>query len=577
MIDKPRGPVYSQDYWDIVTSQIRRRPSVVVSMLLLGFLYAVAIFAPFIANDRPLYFNGTDRVAYRKAQREIGLAGRSLADHLEQGPEAFLEARGAASEARFSWASTVKGEADAVDLRVYDLNRQLAPADRALVLRLDEAVKTAARQAKSDPAAAARAAPEIRGLVERVQNELSPAAAGESPVPGRTVRLVPFKAWPALQNLSRGDIYFMTLMAMALLWPLLNRILNGALLKGDRMAIRRARRWKGLAFAIVPLVAALVWSGRGSAFYMSTYKDGLTPGEITAKKVVFAPVPFGLAENNNPESFRPPTWHLESRITPEGYYEFGARSGKFDRATGLPKMAQPVTIKVGEPALNSPLRHPLGTDSLGRDLLTRIIWGGRVSLAVGLVSTILLVIIGTVLGSLAGYYGSWIDVVISRIIEIVQTFPVFFLILIVVAFVGPSIMNIMLAIGLIRWTGVARLVRGEFIRLREQDFVVASRALGVRSARTIFRHVLPNAMGPVLVAATFSVAAGILTESALSFLGFGIQLPIPSWGALLIESRSAEHWWIQIYPGLLIFITVLFYNLFGEGVRDALDPRLKVT
>jgi peptide/nickel transport system permease protein len=223
--------------------------------------------------------------------------------------------------------------------------------------------------------------------------------------------------------------------------------------------------------------------------------------------------------------------------------------------------------------VNSFRRHLLGTDSLGRDLATRLVWGARVSLAVGLVSTVILVLIGTIVGSIAGYYGGKPDMILSRIIEIVQTFPVFFLILITVAFIGP----IMLVIGLVSWTGVARLVRGEYIRLHSQDFVVASRALGVSSARTIFRHVLPNAMGPVLVAATFSVATGILIESSLSFLGFGIKLPIPSWGSLLIESRSAEHWWIQVYPGVLIFLTVLLYNLFGEGVRDALDPRLKVT
>jgi peptide/nickel transport system permease protein len=206
-----------------------------------------------------------------------------------------------------------------------------------------------------------------------------------------------------------------------------------------------------------------------------------------------------------------------------------------------------------------------------------LVWGARISLAVGLVSTMIFVFIGTVIGSIAGYYGGRIDMLISRVIEIFQTFPVFFLILIMVAFVGPSIMNIMIVIGLLSWTGVARLVRGEYIRLRQQDFVVASRALGVSSARTIFRHILPNAMGPVLVAATFGVATGILIESTLSFLGFGIKLPIPSWGSLFIESRSAEHWWIQVYPGVLIFVTVVMYNLFGEGVRDALDPRLKVT
>ncbi len=575
MTDKPDVPVYSQDYWDIVLSQVKRRPTVIISLVLLGFLYAVAIFAPLIANDRPLYFSGTDRVSYRKAQREILLAAGSLADHLEQGAAGFAAERSRAGET-VTWEGTVKREIEAVDLRIRDLERQLAPADRRLLDEFQVAAKAASGLDGGGERAAAAAAT-IRTLSRRVETELVPAAAGEAPVPGRTVALVGYSSWPVIESLGRLDIYFMILMAMAIVWPLVNRLINTLVLRGDRPAIRRARRAKMLAFVVLPVLAAAAWQGKGASFYVSPYKDGLTSGEITAEKIVFTPVPFGLAENNNAESFRPPTWHPDSRITKEGYYESGARSGRFDRATGLPKMAQPVTVRTGEPELNSAWRHPLGTDSLGRDMLARLCWGARVSLAVGLVSTILLVVIGTILGSLAGYYGGWVDMVISRIIEIFQTFPVFFLILIVVAFIGPSILNIMLAIGLIRWTGEARLVRGEFIRLREQDFVVASRALGVRSARTIFRHVLPNALGPVLVAATFSVATGILTESALSFLGFGIQLPIPSWGSLLIESRSAEHWWIQIYPGLLIFITVMLYNLFGEGVRDALDPRLKVT
>jgi peptide/nickel transport system permease protein len=183
------------------------------------------------------------------------------------------------------------------------------------------------------------------------------------------------------------------------------------------------------------------------------------------------------------------------------------------------------------------------------------------------------VVIGTILGALAGYYGGKLDMLISRVIEIFQCFPTFFLILIIVAFIGPSIINIMVVLGVTRWPGVARLVRGEFLRLRSQDFVVASEALGVPRRRTIFRHILPNALGPVLVAATFSVASGIITESALSFLGLGIRAPVPSWGSLLVESSSPEHWWIQIYPGLLIFLTVILYNLLGEGARDALDPR----
>jgi peptide/nickel transport system permease protein len=284
------------------------------------------------------------------------------------------------------------------------------------------------------------------------------------------------------------------------------------------------------------------------------------------------PVAFGLAEINDGEYLRAPTWREEAAMDAEGRY-IVAKGWMGDASSGFKVEQRPVEIRHGEPALNSPLRHLLGTDSLGRDMLARMVWGGRVSLSVGLVSTVFLVLIGTFLGSLAGYYGGRIDMLISRVIEIFQCFPTFFLILIIVAFIGPSILNIMIVLGVTRWPGVARLVRGEFLRLRELDFVVASTALGVPGRRTIFRHILPNALGPVLVAATFSVASGIITESALSFLGLGIEAPVPSWGGLLVESRSPEHWWIQIFPGLLIFVTVILYNLLGEGVRDALDPR----
>ncbi|MDP6954915.1 MAG: ABC transporter permease, partial [Planctomycetota bacterium] len=191
----------------------------------------------------------------------------------------------------------------------------------------------------------------------------------------------------------------------------------------------------------------------------------------------------------------------------------------------------------------------------------------------------LLTILGVIIGSLAGYFGGWVDILIMRTIEVLQSIPAFFLILLVMAFTDPAIIPpifaIVIVIALIRWTGVARLVRGEFLRLREQEFVLAANALGFSSRRTIFRHVLPNAMGPIIVSAAFSVASGILTESAISFLGFGTQAPKASWGSLVNESQSPEHWWIQIFPGLVIFLTVTCYNLAGDAVRDALDPKLK--
>jgi peptide/nickel transport system permease protein len=186
-------------------------------------------------------------------------------------------------------------------------------------------------------------------------------------------------------------------------------------------------------------------------------------------------------------------------------------------------------------------------------------------------------LIGIVLGALAGYYGRWTDSIIMRFVDIMLCFPTFFLILAVIAFLEPSIWNIMIIIGLTGWMGVARLVRAEFLSLRERDFVQAARALGASDARIIFRHLLPNALSPVLVSATLGVAGAILTESALSFLGIGVQPPTPSWGNMLISGKQTlgAAWWLSVFPGLAILVTVLGYNLLGEGIRDALDPRLK--
>jgi peptide/nickel transport system permease protein len=186
-------------------------------------------------------------------------------------------------------------------------------------------------------------------------------------------------------------------------------------------------------------------------------------------------------------------------------------------------------------------------------------------------------LIGVILGALAGYYGGGPDLVISRAVEVMICFPTFFLIITIVAFLPPNIYNIMVAIGITGWTGVARLVRGEFLKLREMQFVEATRALGAADGRTIFRHLLPNALAPVLVVATFGVADAILIESALSFLGFGVPPPTPSWGDILSQSRSYVDfaWWLTIFPGGAIFLTITMYNLVGEGFRDAVDPRLK--
>ena len=221
--------------------------------------------------------------------------------------------------------------------------------------------------------------------------------------------------------------------------------------------------------------------------------------------------------------------------------------------------------------------HPLGTDQLGRDVLSRMLYGARVSLAVGFVSVGIAAAIGIVLGSLAGYHGGTTDAMVMRLVDLMLVFPRFFLLLAVLAFLRPSIWTIMTVIGLTGWMSVARLVRAEFLSLKEREFVLWSQSIGATAFRIIWRHILPNAMGPVLVAMTLGIPAAILTESGLSFLGLGVQPPHATWGNILNEGKDAIEigWWLSVYPGLAILVTVLSYNLLGEGIRDALDPRLR--
>lgn len=222
--------------------------------------------------------------------------------------------------------------------------------------------------------------------------------------------------------------------------------------------------------------------------------------------------------------------------------------------------------------------HWLGTDELGRDVYTRLLYGGRVSLTVGLVAVALYMVIGVTLGAVAGYYGGVVDTVIMRIADVVMIVPLFPLALTMAAALRPSVYNTMLVLGLLGWTGICRLVRGEFLTLRSREYVEAARAIGMPDGRIIFRHILPNALGPVVVAATLGMGSAILSEVGLSFLGFGVQQPVPSWGNMLSAALSLKvlllQPWIWLPPGLLIFVAILALNLVGEGLREALDPRL---
>jgi peptide/nickel transport system permease protein len=329
--------------------------------------------------------------------------------------------------------------------------------------------------------------------------------------------------WPVLSALSMVDVFLLWLVVL-----LAAGLVGMKLLKRDLLASRRLAI--GVLLGVPLLMAVLHRISNPEVFDTLDYKGQIAHGQIETDLALFPPIAYGINED-----------HLIDKFIGPGP------------------------------------RYWMGTDGNGRDLLTRMIWGSRISLSVGFVAVAIYVSIGIFLGALAGYFRGWVDIIISRAIEIMECFPSFFLILAVLAFLQPSMWNIMIVIGITSWTVEARLVRGEFLRLTDQEFVQAARGLGVSKGRIMFRHILPNGLAPVLVAASFGVASAILIESSLSFLGFGISIPIPSWGGILNEAReSFRFWWITLFPGLAIFSTVTAYNLIGEGVRDAIDPRLKL-
>lgn len=235
----------------------------------------------------------------------------------------------------------------------------------------------------------------------------------------------------------------------------------------------------------------------------------------------------------------------------------------------------PDSIDVKSILLAPSSEHIMGTDGLGRDVWSRMLFGARISLLVGIVAVGIATIIGIFLGAIAGFYRGWVDSVIMRLVDVMLSIPTFFLILAVIAFLTPSIWNIMIVIGLTSWMGVTRLVRAEFLSLRNREFVLASQTLGAEDYRLIFKHLLPNSLTPIIVSSVLGVASAVLVESGLSFLGLGVQAPQASWGNILTDGKEYIEfaWWLSLFPGIAILITVLGYNLLGEGLRDALDPR----
>ena len=278
----------------------------------------------------------------------------------------------------------------------------------------------------------------------------------------------------------------------------------------------------------------------------------------------------------NKKPLRPPTWLARYGMLTAGLVLVGGMSLAAILAPLLAPF-DPNAINVDAMLRTPSAAHWLGTDALGRDVLSRILFGARVSLWVGFVAVGISSAIGLVLGLVAGYFGRLTDEIIMRGVDVMLCFPSFFLILAVIAFLEPSLVTIMAVIGLTSWMGVARLVRAETLSLRGRDFVLAAKVAGAGPLRIIFRHILPNALAPVLVSATLGVAGAILVESSLSFLGLGVQPPDASWGNMLLDGKEVLEIapWLSVFPGLAILFTVLGYNLLGESLRDLLDPRLR--
>ena len=494
---------YSPGYFEITMHQFAKNKLAVGGIVVILILFAVACFAPIIANDKPLAIHGT----FPEKYDDLFYALISNASN-------YTNIHQALSEENTPDLATKASTQDRYTHQSFNRLKSHIPDDlQALYNKVQQDFFKSIKAADYNTALDT-----IREFEETFYLEES--------------QINPITLYPAIKNLSPLEIFFI------ILYPLMLLLILKNLFRGSNRPLKTR---KGIFCALlIALLTAVLWHIFNPSVFDPTNYKRLANDPETCQWAVFPIVPFGENENLIAEASSKPTWLIPEDQRTDNY-------------------------------------HLLGTDTNGRDVLTRMILGTRISMSVGFIAVGICLAIGVFVGALAGYFRGKTDILISRVIEIVICFPVFFLILTVLAFLRPSIINIMVVIGVTGWTGIARLCRGEFLKLVKQDFVTAAHALGASNLRTIFKHILPNGMGPILVSVSFGIAGAILTESALSFLGFGVPQPTASWGDLLNNGRSDIQgtWWLTIFPGLAIFIAVTAFNLAGEGLRDALDPRLK--
>lgn len=516
-----------------------------LALCVLAGLVAIAVHAPFLANGEPLRLVGVDRGALEQARRGLAPATRDLARLVDEG-ESGWRARNTA--------------------RPFDeqLERERAAHARGLrLLAAHSDAETRSRIAAFEERVARELASSGASTRESLVTDARALAASLAPDAPGALAPRAITLWPAFAKLSFTDVTLLAAFWLgALAWW--------------------ARRHRPLLLAAACGLAFVLagWFDSTRESRLGTHarpaKEAFAAGELDVTSAWFAPIAMGTAETHLDEASRPPTWSPSSEMTAEGRYVRGPRARAGANELGFSPAATPVVPRLGEPALNAWNRHLLGTDSLGRDLCARLAWGTRTSLAVGVLAAGLASLLGICMGALAGYFGGLVDGFVSRAIETTIAFPAFFLVLCALAFVDRDTVSPLVAVavvlGLVHWTSAARLVRAEVLRLRELEFVASARSLGFGEARILLRHVLPNALPPALVAAAFAVATAILSEAALAFLGFGVQIPTPSWGAAMGDGVAPENWWSWLFPGLVLVVAVASFHAIAEAARATFDP-----